>query len=246
VALRRFASQPLTCLGIALFALLPMPPASAATRVTLRTDDGLALAATWFEPSSRPAPAVILVHMLNRSRREWDLLAQRFAWEGIGALTIDLRGHGESPGGMAPGDGSQTDYSSMLLDVKAARRHLAARADVQQSRVGILGASIGANLAVLEASADATIASLALLSPSLDYRGLRIEAAMRRIGERPVLLVASDDDPYAGRSVRELQKAGGGPREILIVKQAGHGTLMLARDGDLGRTLVDWFRRTLL
>jgi hypothetical protein len=61
-----------------------------------------------------------------------------------------------------------------------------------------------------------------------------------------VLLVASDDDPYASRSVRELQKAGGGPREILVVRQAGHGTTMLARDPDLVRTLLDWFRRTLL
>jgi alpha-beta hydrolase superfamily lysophospholipase len=232
--------------ALAAAAAMSVLPVAAATRVTLRTDDGVQLAATWFEPSSRPAPAVILVHMLHRSRREWDALAQRFASEGIGALAIDLRGHGES-GGAAPtaADGNP-DYSSMLLDLKAARRHLAQRPDVHHARIGIVGASLGANLAVLEASADAGVASLALLSPSLDYRGLRIEAPMRRIAARPVLLVASDDDPYASRSVRELQKAGTGPREILVVKQAGHGTAMLARDPDLVRTLVDWFRRTLL
>jgi acetyl esterase/lipase len=134
----------------------------------------------------------------------------------------------------------------MVLDVKAARRFLAQRAEVHQTRVGIAGASIGANLAALAASGDTTIASLALLSPSLDYRGLRIEAAVRKLGARPVLLVASDDDPYASRTVRELQKSGGGLRELLVLKQAGHGTSMLARDPDLVRTLVDWFRRTLL
>ena len=26
---------------------------------------------------------------------------------------------------------------------------------------------------------------------------------------------------------------------------AGHGTIMLSRDSELGRRLVDWFRRTL-
>jgi dipeptidyl aminopeptidase/acylaminoacyl peptidase len=134
----------------------------------------------------------------------------------------------------------------MVLDVKAARRFLAQRGDVVQSRVGIAGSSIGANLAALEASNDATVHSLALLSPSLDYRGLRIEAAVRRIGDRPVLLVASDDDPYALRSARELRKAGGGLRELLVLSQAGHGAAMLSRDADLVRTLVDWFRRTLL
>jgi hypothetical protein len=61
-----------------------------------------------------------------------------------------------------------------------------------------------------------------------------------------MLLIASDDDPYASRSVRDLQKAGGGPRELLILKEAGHGTVMLSRDPSLIGTLVDWFRRTLL
>ena len=231
----------------AVLALLAIEVGAAAPlRVTFRTDDGVTLAATWYEPSSRPGPAVILVHMLHGSRRDWDALAQRLSFEGIGALAIDLRGHGESSGAVGNGADGQPDYTSMVLDVKAARQYLAQRADVQQTRVGIVGASIGANLAALEGSADATIASLALLSASLDYRGLRIETALKKIGARPVLLVASDDDPYATRSARELQKTAGGIRELLVLKQAGHGLAMLSRDADLVRTLVDWLRRTLL
>jgi alpha-beta hydrolase superfamily lysophospholipase len=220
------------------------PPAFAATlRVTIRTDDGVALAATWYEPSSRPGPAVILVHMLTHTRREWEAFAQRLSSEGIGALAIDHRGHGES--GHTAAEGVPADYSAMVQDVRAARRYLAQRSDVQQSRVGVLGASLGANLAVLAASGDASISSLVLLSPSLDYRGLRIEGAARKV-TRPVLVVAGDDDPYASRSARDLQKAGGGPRELLILKQAGHGTVMFTRDPSLTGLLVDWFRRTLL
>ena len=62
----------------------------------------------------------------------------------------------------------------------------------------------------------------------------------------PMLLVAGDDDPSAARSARELQKEGAGVREVLILRQAGHGTLMLSRDPSLTGALVDWFRRTLL
>ncbi len=224
-------------------ALLPPAGLSAATqRVAVRTDDGVTLAATWYEPSARPGPAVVLVHMLHRSRRDWDALAARLASEGIGALAIDLRGHGES---QAWGTGEPPDYSALVQDVRAARRFLASRADVQPGRIGIAGASLGANLAALEASGDPAVASLALLSPSLDYRGLRIEAAVKKVAS-PVLLVASDDDPYALRSARELQKGGGGTRELLVPSHAGHGTMMLGRDGDLPRALVDWFHRTLL
>jgi pimeloyl-ACP methyl ester carboxylesterase len=217
--------------------------AAAAARVTLRTADGVVLAATWYEAPVRPAPAVVLVHMLNRSRRDWEALAQRLASAGIGALAVDLRGHGESGGHVAHGE--QADYSAMVNDVQAAWRYLAHRADVQPGRVGVLGASLGANLAVLAVLADAPAASLALLSPSADYRGLRIEAALRTVSG-PVLLVASDDDPYAWRSARDLHKAGGGPREMLVLPRAGHGTSMLARDPNLAGALVDWFRRTLL
>jgi len=218
--------------------------AGAEQRVSIRTEDGVTLAATWYEPSSRPGPAVILVHMLNRSRKEWDAVAERLASEGIGALAFDLRGHGESTAGPPPAAG-QSQYASMVQDVRAVRRYLAQRSDVQQSRVGVIGASIGANLAALEASADGTIASLALLSPSVEYRGLRMTEAVRKI-KRPMLFVAGDDDPYASRSARELQKEGSGVREILILKQVGHGTMMLSRDPSLTGALVDWFRRTLL
>jgi alpha-beta hydrolase superfamily lysophospholipase len=208
-------------------------------RVAFRTDDGISIAATWYEPSLRPAPAVILVHMLGRSRRDWDGFASRLASSGIGALAIDLRGHGESASG-----GTAPDYSAMVKDVAAARRYLNTRGDVRPSRIGIAGASIGANLAALEAAADPGIASVALLSPSLDYRGLRIEAAVRKYGNRPMLLVSSDDDPYARRSAVDLEKTGG-TRELLSLVGAGHGTNMLSRSYELPQALVDWFRRTL-
>lgn len=231
-----------TLLAVVIF-LAPPRAIASSQRVAIRTDDGVSLAATWYEPGTR-APAVILVHMLHKNRRDWDAVATSLASQGIGALAIDLRGHGESSGSIPEGD--TVDYSVLVRDVIAARHYLSSRGDVQPSRVGIAGASIGANLAVLEAAADPTVASIALLSPSTDYRGLRIEAAMKTYAKRPALLIASDDDAYASRSVKELQKAGTGIREALILNHAGHGTVMLGRDSDLARTLVDWFRRTLL
>ena len=230
---------------VAVFAALALAPAAFAgtQHVTIRTEDGVSLAGTWYEPEARQAPAVILVHMLHRTRHDWDAVATRLASEGIGALAIDLRGHGESSGDMEGGDAP--DYSALVRDVAAARRYLASRGDVQQSHVGIVGASIGANLAVLEASADPSVVSLALLSPSVDYRGLKIEAAMKKYGGRPALFVASDEDPYAVRSSKDLQKTGPGVRELLVLNHAGHGTAMLSRDADLARAIVDWFHRTL-
>lgn len=236
--LRRTLACALT--AFALF-VLAVPAAGRAQRVTFRTDDGVSIAGTWHEPSSRPAPAVILVHMLNRSRRDWDPVAPRLAAAGIGALAIDLRGHGDSrfdpPAEAAP------DYAVLRHDLQAARKYLASRNDVVAGRIGLAGASLGANLVALEA-AEGGVISIALLSPSLDYRGLRIEAALRKFRAHPVLLVASDDDAYARRSVLDLQKTGT-VREVLTLSAAGHGTNMLGRAPELAQALVDWFRRTL-
>ena len=133
-------------------------------------------------------------------------VASRLAAEGIGALAIDLRGHGESTGTLP--EGEAPDYSVLVRDVTAARRYLSSRGDVQPSRVGIAGASIGANLAVLEAAADPA-SPVSRCSPRrLDYRGLRIDAAMKKYGARPALLIASDDDPYAMRSVQGSAEGG--------------------------------------
>jgi dienelactone hydrolase len=242
-ALDRLASaRPALCAALLLSmmtASAALPSARASQRVTLRTEDGTTLAATWYEPSPRPGPAVILVHMSQKSKRDWDSFAGRLASEGIGALAFDLRGHGESQGSQPQ------ELSTMVQDVRAARRFLVGRVDVTPGRVGLVGASLGANLAALFAAEDSSITSVALLSPSLDYRGLRIEAAVKKIGARPILLVASDDDPYAARSVRDLHKASGGKAETQMRQGAGHGMTMLTRDPDLGGVLVEWLKRTL-
>ncbi len=215
------------------------------TSLTFRTKDGVQIAASFYQPSRRPAPCVILVHMLARSRDDWQALASRLADAGIAALAIDLRGHGgSSPDPRTDADATQ-DLSPALLDVQAARLFLSGRPDLGVTTVGIAGASIGANLAALAAAADPTIRSIALLSPGLDYRNLHSEAALKKVGERPVLMIASQEDGYATRSIRKLQKAGAGRREVRLVNAAGHGTAMLARQPDLVSSIVEWFQRTL-
>lgn len=220
--------------------------AEAATDVTLVTADGVRIAGSFYQASrsaAGPAPAVILLHMLTRSRADWDEVAARLAFSGIHALSIDFRGHGHSG---RPATDEGLDLRGLPLDAQAARAWLAARSDVRGDRLGLAGASIGANVAVLVAAGDPVAHSIALLSAGVDYRGLRIDAAMRKYGDRPALLVASDEDPYATRSMRELAAIGPGLRDTRLLGGAGHGTVMLTRDRELAGTLVDWFQKTLL
>jgi alpha-beta hydrolase superfamily lysophospholipase len=215
-------------------------PSAAGRSIVLRAADGATLAASLYESGQPGGPGVVLVHMLRRTHADWNTLADSLQQAGITVVALDLRGHGNSSGHLDP-DG---DLGGLVQDVQAAVGLLAARSDVGRGRIGIAGASLGASLAALAAAADPSVRSIALLSPSLDYRGLRCEAALKKYAPRPALLVAASDDPYAMRSMRQLTEAGPA-NEALTLEGAGHGTVMLTRDPDLVGRLVEWFRKTL-
>ncbi|MFN8059135.1 MAG: alpha/beta hydrolase [Vicinamibacterales bacterium] len=201
------------------------------------------IAGSFYEASRTPAPAVVLLHMLSRTRHDWDEVATRFAADGIACLAIDLRGHGES--GLNP-SGSNDDLLPMRLDVKAARIHLKTQPGILADRLGLAGASIGANLAILDGATDPAVKALALLSAGLEYRNLRPEGALRNYDKRPALLVASTEDAYAVRSILKFETMGGGLRQVQYYDGAGHGTVMLGRRPELVDLLVDWFKSRLL
>jgi pyridoxine 5-phosphate synthase len=242
VGLGRVVKEYIAALSLVLLSILvASPPAEAAgTRVSIPSPDGVTIAGEVYESASRPSPAVLLVHMLSRTRGDWGGLPDRIRETGITALTIDLRGHGQS-------SGSAQDLQAMIRDVRAAAVWLSSRPNVRGDQIAIVGASIGASLAQLAAVELPQARALALISPSLDYRGLRTDVGLvKRLGSRSIWLAASDQDPLALRTLRDIAAEPSGPREQHVSSVLGHGTVLLDRDADLSRMLVDWLRRSLL
>jgi dienelactone hydrolase len=207
--------------------------------VAFVSHDGTPLAGMVYEATARPSPGVVLVHMLRRSKDEWTPLANRLQQQGATVLAFDLRGHGGSGGDAAA-------LGAMSGDVRAAVEWLATRPGMRGGAIAVVGASLGANLAVHAAAGSSAVAAVALVSPSLDYRGVRLDAAMvRKLNQRPVWFAASSEDPYALRTLKDLAPGiGGGEQHLTGV--FGHGTPLLLADPDLAQSLVDWLRRTLI
>lgn len=226
-------------LAMAACVLTAAPAAAAGRNVIFTADDGTPLVGTFYETSARPAPAVVLVHMLGRTREDWNAVAARLEAAGMMVLAVDLRGHGLS-------GGSNSALPPMVQDVRAAIDWMAARPDVRPGAIAVVGASLGANLALLAAADTPVVRCVGLLSPSLDYRGVRLDSAvLRKIGERPLWLAASTQDPYALRTVKELAE-GPGVREQRLTAATAHGTNLLAADPGIVDALVDWLRRSLI
>ena len=99
--------------------------------------------------SGASGPAVVMLHGFGSSRDEVGGLfvqqAASLAAEGVVSLRIDFRGYGESAGDMA-----DTTFEGMLEDVVTARTYLEGVEGVAADRIGVVGYSFGAAIAMLE------------------------------------------------------------------------------------------------
>lgn len=223
----------------------------AAERVTVHAADGAALVGDLYLPASQArqqAPLVVLLHMLSRQRSDWQPYIPRLTANGNAVLAMDLRGHGESihkgPARLSWRSFSRADYARMPTDLLETLDALSAyRERIDLDRIAVIGASIGCNVALVAAAERQAIRALVLLSPGLDYRGIKTEEAMRRYGHRPILLVASEADSYAAASTRTLSGLAAGPKEIKIYTGRAHGTRILEDTPDAVTLLLGWLGR---
>jgi len=208
--------------------------AVAAQSVTLTTNDGAKLHAIT-EPVKGAIRGVVLVHMLARDSSDWNFLAARLSQTQLATIAVDLRGHGKSDkAGQAL---TEADYAAMVNDVAAAAAWLRAQG-VEQ--VSCVGASIGANLCARLGATDPALVNLVLLSPGLNYKGVTSGDALQDYGDRPVLIVASEDDRFAARSAMHLEQLAKGQVHFELLQEAGHGTRMLTRAPTLEGQVTSW------
>jgi pimeloyl-ACP methyl ester carboxylesterase len=220
---------------------LPAPTPAEPVALVITAPDGVALSAAYYAPAVSPqagaasAPGVVLLHMLGRSRADWDGLARELQTYGIAAMALDLRGHGASAG--------PADWTKAPGDVRAAWEALAARPEVDRSATALVGASIGANLALIAGANNPDVTGVIALSPGRDYQGVQPGPALSNFGARPVFFIASQDDAYSFDSVKQM--AGQAPQgETYYFRTAGHGTEMFG-DPALRPLLLEWLTKVL-
>jgi len=209
--------------------------------VTITAADGAQLAATFYPSSAgegQRAPAILLLHMVGRNKESWGDFA-RFVQEcsAYALLALDLRGHGAS--------GGSQEWDKMPQDVAAAWAALIQRPEIDPERTAIVGASIGANLALVQAASEPRIRGVVLLSPGLEYRGIKTADPMQAYGQRPVLIVAAEGDSYAADSSRKLNDLAQGAHHLEMFTGNAHGTDLLSAQPELRWLILDWLEKML-
>ncbi len=213
--------------------------AGGAEEVTLAAVDGLVIVSSFFPGiGAGPRPAVILLHMNGHDRTDWTPFANQLAERGYAAMAVDMRGHGET--------GGEKDWDKVAGDLGLVMDYLVGREDVDGARIGAAGASIGANMSLVLAAAEPAIKTAVLLSPGENYLGVTTFDRIVEYGDRPLLVVASQEDKVATVSSENLFNLARGDAGIIGYDGAGHGTDMFDAEPDLAGEILDWFDEYLL
>lgn len=215
-----------------------------AERITLTTDDDMQIVGDW-----APAPTVIgaalLLHMLPETRASWLSVQQALVKQGVASLAIDLRGHGQSTKSVNGQSFSYETFTdeetrSSSLDVSAAVEWIRSRG-IDLNRIVLIGASIGANLAILELVDEPSLAGAVLISPGKNFHGVAIDEELPNLNSgQHVLVVASEDDPIFADSQQLYHDAPVENKAFLPFTKAGHGTTIFKTELKLADKIADW------
>ncbi len=142
---------------------------------TVTLDNGIVGTIVEPEGAAGPVPAVLMLHGFASSRDEvgnmYKNLAAELGQEGIASLRIDFRGWGESAGEM-----TASTVPGQVEDAATAYNYLTTLDFVDTARIGVIGFSLGASIAVFSAGENPDwYKSMVLWSGGTDLPGIFLE-----------------------------------------------------------------------
>jgi len=209
--------------------------------ITVTTGDSLRLTA-WFTPStdSGRAPLIVMLHMLNKTHESYfpfiDSLKVFFERDSLTQgklfphlLNLDLRGHGRSikRGGDSLHFVSMSDENFYKIPEDASVMIKKVLDDyhelIDTSRITVIGASIGANSAVMLTEFIPYVSKVVMLSPGLDYHSLKPSDAFRDFAGK-TFIATTRGDKYSHETVQRLAALKQKDWILKIYPRGGHGT----------------------
>ena len=255
--------EKLKTLKLAQTATAPVDPEAEEDPIEPETDDEgnpIPVKPTATPPPKHRYPLLVLVHGIGGSQKEWGKVIPSIVQAGYAVLALDLRGHGNStqrrpsndpndPDSIAwrylPNDQWRllpADLEQILTAFARPKRHPKETAvQVQESPVVLMGAGLGANVALMAASHQPSkVKAVVALSPLLSVKGLEPALGVLTL-KAPVFFAASQADPDSFEATQTLFKlTQSEPKELKLYKTIGSGEDLLTANAGLLPTLLDW------
>jgi len=248
------------CFGLALMTAIlatgVRADAGDATKYTAYAEDSLQMS-VWVtvSESDSAAPILLLLPMMAHSHESYDPLIQALATyvaqdSGNGCaqelpyfISFDLRGHGLSTirgqDTLSFRTMKEPEFAKYPGDVVQAMEFAWSQVDEEAGDMVVVGASIGANTAMMLTEMLPRVSKVVLLSPGEDYRGLKPAEALKMF-KGNALIFACEDDQYSATSSRKLAALNEKRCTLHIFNGSDHGTDIINNNPEAMRILVDW------
>jgi len=218
----------------------------AASNITFVTSDSITISGQLRRPAARPGtslPTVILIHQGFRTRAEWNPFLSAFSEAGYATLPYDIRGHGASGGTFSSADFDNPNTSPK--DLEAAIAFVTSLPGTDPDRIGIVGSSIGGNLACVASQNRWVKTAVNISGKTSAARNL---AAVSKLDLESMFHISSSGDGGGQRAIwaNELHGFTTGTRKIEIVPgSSAHGVSVINADRTLLNRIISWLVETL-
>lgn len=208
----------------------PAPTATPApvrgARVTFRASDGRKVKGVFTSAGDR-APALVLVHQVDGGVAQWDEFVPYLHAAGFATLAYDGRGG--------------LDETELVKEVSGAVTFLRRHGGVDERRLGIVGASIGASTTALAMAREArrTVQAAVALSPP-DTPALDGLQTAHRYKPRNILFIADKKES----SSLEYFMDGAQRSQTLVSTLPGHGVVLLGQKA-IRDAVLSWLEEHL-
>lgn len=131
------------------------------------------------------------------------------------------------------------DSGTTLADFAAMLRSLSDAGTVDPGQIGVVGAEMGADIALTGCATELLCDVVALVSPT-QHDPLLV--AMQRYNPRSIFLAAGQDDTTSYAAVQAIADYAQGEAALETGSGAGRGALLIQANPTIGDRLIEWLR----
>ncbi len=213
------------------------------SEVSFLTNDKSTISATIYTPTNvlPPYKSLILIHQFDSDRSDWSNFIPVLLNNGYRVLVYDNRGMGESISAV-PKEPSDKYLDSMMGDLSAAVEYIRETEGIDKEHIGVLGASIGANIAYVYAGSDQnSVSATVAISPSTTKGPLQGNN-IQNFHPSNIFFVTDQSDSLSSQT---FFSKSSNPKSIKIYSESkAHGVELLKNTQAVGDILA-WLKTNI-
>lgn len=197
-------------------------------------------------------PLVIFLHSIGKDSTEWGTFPSTVKEQlKVATLNVDLRGHGKSilnknSRKVYWQNFRDKDFKKYPYDVIDVLKYIKEQyPEIDNSKVVFVGASLGANTALMTGSYGVNAKTIIMLSPMLQYKGYDLRLPIVKYGNHPLLFMVSKKDVYPYQSCLELIKFAQGKKLLKVYPYGGSGVNLVKFQPDAKSIIINWIKESL-